>query len=175
MWRSLHGLACRCDANSKFGLLPYPALSANTSQRLSTIKFFLNALGGDVSLRSCISKSAPAHCCKCRLKAPRLPAPLDLKQAGMDLDCTLVTRCLYTSDAGSQPVLNTADGASGRVVHRLHPVDRQQLCVLQPGVHTSIEIAWSALSVQPEHLVEQRSHAARPLSCRVPFPQRLRC
>lgn len=40
---------CRCDAGSKFGLLPYPALSSNTSQRLTTIKFFLNALGGDVS------------------------------------------------------------------------------------------------------------------------------
>jgi hypothetical protein len=39
----------RCDASSKFGLLPYPALSSNTSQRLTTIKFFLNALGGDVS------------------------------------------------------------------------------------------------------------------------------
>lgn len=38
----------RCDAGSKFGLLPYPALSANTSQRLTTIKFILNALGGDV-------------------------------------------------------------------------------------------------------------------------------
>ena len=40
----------RCDAGSKFGLLPYPALSFNTSQRLTTIKFFLNALGGDVSV-----------------------------------------------------------------------------------------------------------------------------
>ena len=42
-------VSCRCDAGSKFGLLPYPALSSNTSQRLTTIKFFLNALGGDVS------------------------------------------------------------------------------------------------------------------------------
>lgn len=37
-------------ANDQFGLLPYPALSANTSQRLTTIKFFLNALGGDVRM-----------------------------------------------------------------------------------------------------------------------------
>ena len=34
---------------SHAGLLPYPLLSANTTQRLTYVKFFLNALNGDVS------------------------------------------------------------------------------------------------------------------------------
>ena len=45
-----------------FGLLPYPSLTGNATQRLTVIKFFMNALGGDVS-RSASPDDNPWHLC----------------------------------------------------------------------------------------------------------------
>lgn len=45
------------------GILPYPILSGNSSQRLTYVKFFINALGGDVSERDLsVSHRQPSAC-----------------------------------------------------------------------------------------------------------------
>lgn len=43
------------------GILPYPILSGNSSQRLTYVKFFINAQGGDVSDRDLVCVDCPCE------------------------------------------------------------------------------------------------------------------
>jgi hypothetical protein len=102
---------CAAASSNAFYFLPSPAITGNMSQRLTTIRWFLNAGNSDVSYANITAMMIHEH----------------HTFASSSLHHTF-SRC-----TGVQLVQPATDILPGRVIHRHHPMAHLQLRVLPPG------------------------------------------